>query len=123
MRRSVFALCAGVAVASWMVSHPAVRAAAPPPDGALTIEKLLEIRHPSGAAWSPDGKHVAFVWERAGVQNLFVSDIGAAGAAPKALTNYPAGDIGGHFWAADGNAVYFARQGELWRVGLDGAAP
>src|SRR5215471_8792916 len=105
MRRSVFALCAGVAVASWMVSHPAVRAAAPPPDGALTIEKLLEVRHPSGPVWSPDGRHVAFVWERAGVQNLFVSD--PTGGAAKALTSFPAGDIGGHFWSGDSTAVYF----------------
>jgi dipeptidyl aminopeptidase/acylaminoacyl peptidase len=89
-------------------------------EGPLTIEKLLDIKHPSGAVWSPDGKHVAFVWERAGVQNLFVSDP-AAQSAPRALTTFPAGDIGGHFWSGDSTAVYFGRGGDLWRVALDGS--
>jgi dipeptidyl aminopeptidase/acylaminoacyl peptidase len=98
-----------------------------PADGALTIEKLLDIKHPSGPVWSPDGQHVAFVWERTGLQNLFVSDIAGSGtaagsAASRALTSFPAGDIGGHFWSADSSAVFFSRAGDLWRAPLDGTA-
>src|SRR5215813_2809835 len=88
--------------------------ASQPTTGPITIEKLLDIKHPSGPVWSPDGRHVAFVWERAGIQNLFVSDItsGAAASAPRALTSFPAGDIGGHFWAGDSAGVYFGRGGD-----------
>src|SRR6266511_2834985 len=103
-----------------------MRAAAPAADGALTIEKLLDIKHPSSPVWSPDGRRVAFVWERTGVQNLYVSDLGSAGvaasaaaAAPRALTTFPAGEIGGHFWSSDNAAVFFARGGDLWRAPLD----
>jgi dipeptidyl aminopeptidase/acylaminoacyl peptidase len=123
MRR--FMLMAAVAAAS--SGSPATRAATPAAaaaDGALTIEKLLDIKHPSTPIWSPDGRHVAFVWERTGVQNLYVSDVGSgdAAAAPRALTTFPAGEIGGHFWSRDNAAVFFGRGGDLWRAPLDGTA-
>jgi dipeptidyl aminopeptidase/acylaminoacyl peptidase len=114
----------GAVVASLVLAPAGMRAAAPPSaaDGALTIEKLLDIKHPSAPAWSPDGHHVAFVWERAGVQNLWVGDAAAA-APPRALTTFPSGEVAGHFWSADGRAVFFARGGDLWRVAIDGSAP
>ena len=28
----------------------------------LTIDALIDIRHPSAATWSPDGRAVAFLW-------------------------------------------------------------
>ena len=46
----------------------------------LTIEALIDIKHPSAPQWSPDGRHVAFTWERAGVSSLYVA--AADGAAP-----------------------------------------
>src|SRR5712664_3016308 len=38
--------------------------------GALTIEQLIDIRHPSNPVWSPDGRTVAFLSERAGIANI-----------------------------------------------------
>ena len=54
--------------------------AAPQPSGAarggrLTIEQLIDIRHPSNPVWSPDGRHVAFLSERAGIANIYVADV------------------------------------------------
>ena len=40
---------------------------------ALTIEQLIDIRHPSNAVWSPDGRRVAFLSERAGIANIYVA--------------------------------------------------
>src|SRR3954454_8128658 len=40
----------------------------------LTIDALIDIKHPSDAVWSPDGRHAAFLWERAGTQNVWVVD-------------------------------------------------
>jgi dipeptidyl aminopeptidase/acylaminoacyl peptidase len=93
-----------------------------PSTSKLTIEQLIDIKHPSNAMWSPDGKRVAFVWDRAGISNLYVADAVAAGE-PKPLTSYPSGSIGNAFWSADGGKVYFARGGDLWQVPVGGGAP
>jgi Tol biopolymer transport system component len=68
------------------------RAVEPAPAGdarALTIEQLIDIRHPSNAVWSPDGRRVAFLSERAGIANIYVATIDAsarvAGARDHAL--------------------------------------
>ena len=87
----------------------------------LTIEQLIDIKHPSNPIWSPDGARVAFIWDRAGIANLYVSDL--SGGAPKALTSYEAGGVGNTFWSRDGQRVYFARGGDLWQASVSGGAP
>ncbi len=88
--------------------------------GALSIEALLDIRHPSRPAWSPDGTRVAFVWDRGGVQDVYV--VSAAGGPPETLTRHADGLIGGLFWSVDGRSVYFERVGDLWQA-QSGAEP
>src|SRR5947207_10241813 len=82
--------------------------------GGLTIEQLIDIRHPSNPVWSPDGRHVAFVWDRAGVSAVYVAD--AAGAsAPRELKG-AGSQLAVAFWSADGRALMTANDGDLWRV-------
>jgi Tol biopolymer transport system component len=102
---------------------PAVGRAAPAAagDGRLTLDTLVAIRHPSQARWSPDGRRVAFVWDRAGVQDVYVAD--AAGGEPRALTRHDDGLVPGVFWSPDGASVYFEREGDLWRADLGGSGP
>jgi dipeptidyl aminopeptidase/acylaminoacyl peptidase len=88
----------------------------------LTIEKLLEIKHPSDPLWSPDERHVAFIWDDGGVYNLYVAD--AAGRSrPVALTTYPHGRVSGVFWSHDGSVLYFPHGGDLWEVAATGGVP
>ncbi len=104
----------------------ASRQSAPRVDGRLTIEQLIDIRHPSNPVWSPDGRHVAFLSERAGIANIFVADVTASSAAPagaRALTGYPDGQGAGFFWSADSQRVYFPRLGDLWQVTVAGGDP
>lgn len=92
--------------------------------GRLTIEQLIDIRHPSSPVWSPDGTHVAFVSERAGIANIFVADVtGSSSANARALTRYADGQGAGFFWSADSTRVYFARGGDLWQATLTGGEP
>jgi dipeptidyl aminopeptidase/acylaminoacyl peptidase len=88
----------------------------------LTIEQLIDIKHPSNPVWAPNGKYVAFIWDRAGVSNLYLADSNGSGqAAP--LTSFPEGGVEDIFWSQDSQAVYFARGGDLWQVAVSGAAP
>lgn len=84
------------------------------PHRPLTLDDLVDIKHPSRAAWSPDGRAVAFVWDRAGVQN--VSVVPAADGAPLPLTRFDSGLIDGLFWSHDGATLYFERAGDLWQT-------
>ena len=87
----------------------------------LTIEQLIDIKHPSNPLWSPDGKLVAFVWDRAGVANLYIANADGSGQ-PKPLTSFPQGQVDGAFWNADGDIVYFPHDGDLWQVAATGGA-
>jgi dipeptidyl aminopeptidase/acylaminoacyl peptidase len=116
-------LYVALAVAVAAVVQTADPAAQREPRG-LTIEQLIDIRHPSNAVWSPDGRRVAFVSERAGIGNVFVADIdGGAGAVNRATqrTRFEDGVSGTLFWSADSARIYFTRQGDLWQVPASGA--
>ena len=90
------------------------------PSQPLTIDTLLEIRHPSAGTWSPDGDAVAFLWDRGGVQNVWLVKPGSAALA---LTSYAEGLIDSLEWSADGRSLLFVRRGQLARVPRDGGAP
>src|SRR5262245_61271761 len=86
----------------------------------LSIEQLIDIRHPSNAMWSPDGRRVVFAWDRAGVSKVYVVDAAATGA-PRELAA-AGSQLNGAFWSADGAALMVPKNGDLWRVPIDGSA-
>jgi dipeptidyl aminopeptidase/acylaminoacyl peptidase len=88
----------------------------------LTIEQLIDIKHPSDPVWSFDGQHVAFIWDRAGVSNLYLSNVDGK-TQPTALTKFSEGTIANPFWSHDSHTVYFVRKGHLWGVSSNGAEP
>ena len=84
----------------------AATAGAPPPQRAtLTIDQLVDIKHPSDPVWSPDGTRVLFVWDRAGVSNLYVGDVAKPSTEPSALTSFASGSPAGAFWSRDSQRV------------------
>src|SRR4030095_2454802 len=96
---SVGVLCISTAVAF------SLRAAPGNPSG-LTIEQLIDIKHPSNPAWSADGRQVTFTWDRAGVSARYISDLD--GRPPRELPGpAPAGGRGrgGNAARADIDAV------------------
>ncbi len=88
----------------------------------LTIEQLVEIKHPSNPIWSPDGKHLVYIWDRGGVANLYVANADGHGQ-PQALTSFSEGQVDGAFWNEDGDMVYFPHEGDLWQVPVSGGTP
>ena len=88
----------------------------------LTIEQLIDIKHPSDPVWSPDGKLVAFVWDRAGVSNFYIANADGRGE-PKPLTSFSEGQVAGAFWSENSELLYFPHAGDLWQVAAAGGAP
>ena len=87
----------------------------------LTIEQLIDIKHPTNALWSPDGKHVVFTWDRAGVSNLYVASADGHGQ-PVSLTSFSEGQVEPAFWSRNSQTVYFPHGGDLWQAAIDGGA-
>ena len=102
-----FLLCAGIGTAQTTSTHP------------LTIENLIDIKHPSNPVWSPDGRRIAFLWDRADIVNLYLVNADGSGA-PVALTSFPDGKVTDVFWSKDGTTVYFSRGADLWQVAANG---
>jgi len=119
---------AAAVVASAFIAYAAGQVAPRPTTGdarALTIEQLIDIRHPSSAVWSPDGRRVAFLSERAGIGNIVVAGIDASARSTPAvaITRFADGVSGPLFWSADSQRVYFPRQGDLWQALAAGGEP
>ena len=83
----------------------------------LTIDQLIDIRHPSNPMWSPDGRRVAFLWDRAGVSDWYVADADGSATPRIALHNDP--PVGAVSWSADGQSLVPAAQGR----GSSGGVP
>ena len=56
-------------------------AAPPPPRGSITIERIADIKYPTVPAWSLDNKTIAFLWDAAGKQDLFMVRTGSESQA------------------------------------------
>ena len=79
----------------------------------------------SQPVYSPDGRHIAFVSDRSGAENLWV--IGTDGSSARQLSdNKEKTDFASPAWAADGSAVYVSRRTEatgifeIWLYYVDG---
>jgi Tol biopolymer transport system component len=84
----------------------------------LTIDRLMQIKHPSSPTPSPDGKYLAFVWDERGVWNLYLVSTSGGTTAPEKLTTFASGQVSDPFWSPDGNAIFFPHAGELWKVDI-----
>jgi dipeptidyl aminopeptidase/acylaminoacyl peptidase len=114
-------LCLGAAlVLAW-----AAVAAAEPPRGSITIDRIAAIKYPTDPAWSPDGRMVAFLWDAAGRQELFAV---TPGQAPVALTDFAVdrellqSDIGAFAWVSP-DEIIFGHDGRLWSVSPSARKP
>ena len=89
----------------------------------LTIEQLIQTKHPSGHQWTPDGSHVWFTYDSGGINNVWVAPANGSGPATP-LTTYADGQSGnGGFWSRDGQTFFFQRDGGLLAAAVNGGAP
>jgi len=107
---------AGALAYAVITAAPVATQSSSPATG-LTIDQLIDIRHPSNPMWTPDGKSVVFVWDRAGISSVFIAPADGK-TAPRELREAGA-SLNGAFWSSDGRALLVTRAGDLWRVPLD----
>jgi len=101
----------------------AAQTAKPRSQAKLTIDQLVQIKHPSGHQWTPDGSRVWFTYDDGGINNVWA--VAADGSGPPvALTSYPEGQTGnGGFWGKDSQTFFYQRDGGLLAVSVKGGAP
>lgn len=95
------------------------------PRGSITIDRISDIKYPTDQQWSPDGKTIAFLWDAAGKQDLFIV---RAGQQPVGVTNFPVdpdiltSDIH-HFEWSSSDGLIFSKGGQLWSVSISSSKP
>lgn len=76
--------------------------------------------HDREAAWSPDGRWVAFISDRSGEEQLYV--VAHDGGEPRQLTRDLKARLYRPVWSPDNRQIAFSdHTGRLWRVDLEGA--
>ncbi|MBX3111399.1 MAG: S9 family peptidase [Fimbriimonadaceae bacterium] len=141
MQRSFF-LAAVIAVAATAVAQ------LPEPKGfsirRLTDYPLVQGSSPSGAAMSPDGRHIVFSWNKTGqrMKDTWVVDFPDGEprqiVASKDIPRFPMqedkrtalqkeeselydGGIGGYRWSPDSKEIMFSYRGRTWLMKPDGS--
>src|SRR5204863_4855820 len=66
-------IAVGAMIAAALMFAASAAPQSSPKSSRLTIEQLIDIKHPSTPVWSTDGIHVVFTWDRDGVANLYVA--------------------------------------------------
>lgn len=93
------------------------------PPAPWTLELLVGVSRVRHHALSPDGKRLAFVWDREGGSDIWVAPA-ETGAWPRRLTfdrpTHPYWADAQPRWSPDGSAITYVSQDEIWLVPASG---
>lgn len=98
--------------------------ARPEPVAPLTVARIVQRSpslfgtSPSAAAWSPDSKRLAFLWNDQGVPDRQLWLVDREGTAPRRLT--PLGAPVSEFVWSSGDALLYLSGGNVHRIGAGG---
>ena len=151
-RRPTLAVAAALACGLATALAFGSRLAAAPQAPRLTLERLSSTRPkldgtaPANPVWSPDSRHVAFMWDDTGMGDRDVWIAAADGGAPRRLTDlakeFPTsprgpmdadqlrlatmmmmrgGGLADMIWTPDSAALVVSHEGQLVRIPIDGS--
>jgi dipeptidyl aminopeptidase/acylaminoacyl peptidase len=86
----------------------------------LTIEQLIQIKHPTGAQWSADGRRISFTYDSGGVNNLWTVPSDGSTKAVALTTAADGQGAAGTFYSRDGATFYWPHSGGLLAVPVTG---
>ncbi len=86
----------------------------------LTVDRLVAQPSitgttPSSVTWSHDNRHLAFLWNGAGLPGREIWIVDGDGAHLRRLSAPSAQSVGEFVWTPDATAVVFLRGGDVWR--------
>jgi Tol biopolymer transport system component len=111
-------------VASWWLTKPSEPASVPDSSGAPPIRRLTTRAGFNGQpAMSPDGRSVAYVSDRTGSLEIYITGVVATGTERAATSN--GGQNLQPDWSPDGQWIAFhsRKSGGIWVVPADGGQP
>jgi dipeptidyl-peptidase 4 len=95
----------------------------------LTIERLVDSpaitgTAPSAVSWSADNRHLAFLWNTAGLPGREIWIVSGDGTQLRSFTTptTPAQGVSEFAWTPDSSAIVFLRGGEVWRKSVTAGA-
>lgn len=126
----VFLFVPTVVVLPALTSNVPVQTA--PNRATLTIDSIVGSpslfgTSPSRPTWSPDSRHLAFLWNDTGrpQREIWITD--GFAATPRRLTRVtdrePAPGISDIAWMPDGASLVYLHDGDVWRIGMSGMTP
>ena len=97
----------------------------PGPEGSGTVSRLISsTRQELAPRYSADGRHVAFVSDRTGFEEIWVSD--SDGQNARQVTSFGGPSVGSPRWAPDGESIAFdstaGGQAAIYIVAVSGGA-
>jgi Tol biopolymer transport system component len=109
----------------WVFDTNIWRAPLSPTDHGAPGRIIASTRQDSTPAFSPDGNRLAFVSDRGGSFEIYIS--AADGSHPVQLTSMKTGATGSPAWSADGKQIAFDSrengQGDIYFISTDGGSP
>lgn len=80
---------------------------------------------PSAPEWSPDGRYLAFTWNRhdANHRDLWVASRDGTGLRSLAVEGGNTDDVAAFAWLPDSSGLLALKSGKLWSVGADSDEP
>lgn len=95
-------------------------------DGLLTVDRIVSQPSitgtaPSAPAWSPDSKHLAFLWNDAAMPRREIWIVNSDGTQLRRLTDENEGPSGvqSFAWTPDGTRLLYLRAGDVWKISAD----
>jgi len=84
-------------------------------DTSITLNEILDVKYLGDWAWSPDSRHIAYLWDDGGVVDLWL--VGSNACPPQRKLTTAKEKVSAFAWV-DGLTLRLVQDGDLWEYSL-----